>query len=104
MDGPAIIWANGQKSWFLFDERHNFFGPEAIYPDRNDEDYALYGIHISKQIFETVTKSKNLIEITIKLLKSDRRFHDKIQHIYKTLVAYGVDQKAIESIALIDLF
>ena len=31
-DGPAVIWADGTKSWYLNGERHRENGPALIYP------------------------------------------------------------------------
>ena len=33
LDGPAIKYANGAKSWYQYGKRHRIDGPAVIWPD-----------------------------------------------------------------------
>jgi len=45
-DGPAVIWADGDKIWFLNDRRHRLDGPAVEYNDMIV--WCLLGVEYSK--------------------------------------------------------
>ena len=44
-DGPAVVWYNGDKSWWLNGKRHRLDGPAIIHNDGSEEWYANGNFH-----------------------------------------------------------
>ena len=36
LDGPALIYSNGYKAWYINGERHRTDGPAVIFPDGSE--------------------------------------------------------------------
>ena len=49
--GPAIIWKNGYKEYFIYGKRHRLDGPAVIYPN-GEECYYINNQSLSKKKFE----------------------------------------------------
>lgn len=54
-NGPAIIYANGDKYWYLHGNLHNTNGP-AVLLKNGYEEYWIDGIQISKEEFNKKLK------------------------------------------------
>ena len=61
-DGPAIEWANGDKSWFLNGNRHREDGPAIEYAN-GDKSWYLDGKQITEQEFNNLMLKKRLKRI-----------------------------------------
>jgi hypothetical protein len=69
-DGPAIEYANGDKSWFINDQFHREDGPAVEYAD-GDKEWYLNDNELTEAEFNARTKSCNgkVVEIDGKKYK-----------------------------------
>jgi hypothetical protein len=54
LDGPAVVYADGTKEWWVFGVRHRLDGP-AVEDPNGSSDYWVNGKQYSEEEFEELT-------------------------------------------------